>query len=264
MKIDTRRPAPHFAHGGRDERRGREDAAGGRRGAARRLQREGCRRPAGHLCGGCRAVHAARRVAREGTRADAVALPDAIRGAEPACPPAVADGPRQRRRRRRTASRATSPKDRARWRCSASTKSTRGASGGPRSSSDRRRFTHVRRRPERHNPRRDTMLNTPWEVVIGLETHTQLSTRSKIFSGASTAFGAEPERAYRAGRSRVAGRLAGAQSSRPSSARSASGWRSARPSRRCRSSRGRTTSTRICRRATRSARWSCRWCRAVP
>ena len=31
-----------------------------------------------------------------------------------------------------------------------------------------------------------------WEVVIGLETHTQLSTQSKIFSGASTAFGAEP------------------------------------------------------------------------
>jgi aspartyl-tRNA(Asn)/glutamyl-tRNA(Gln) amidotransferase subunit B len=31
-----------------------------------------------------------------------------------------------------------------------------------------------------------------WEVVIGLETHAQLSTRSKIFSSASTAFGAEP------------------------------------------------------------------------
>ncbi len=31
-----------------------------------------------------------------------------------------------------------------------------------------------------------------WEVVIGLETHTQLSTRAKIFSGASTAFGAAP------------------------------------------------------------------------
>lgn len=29
-----------------------------------------------------------------------------------------------------------------------------------------------------------------WEVVIGLETHAQLSTKSKIFSGASTAFGA--------------------------------------------------------------------------
>ncbi len=31
-----------------------------------------------------------------------------------------------------------------------------------------------------------------WETVIGLEIHTQLSTSSKIFSGASTAFGAEP------------------------------------------------------------------------
>ncbi len=31
-----------------------------------------------------------------------------------------------------------------------------------------------------------------WEIVIGLETHAQLSTASKIFSGASTAFGAPP------------------------------------------------------------------------
>ncbi len=31
-----------------------------------------------------------------------------------------------------------------------------------------------------------------WEVVIGMETHAQLATQSKIFSGASTAFGAEP------------------------------------------------------------------------
>ena len=31
-----------------------------------------------------------------------------------------------------------------------------------------------------------------WEIVIGLEVHSQLSTSSKIFSGASTAFGAEP------------------------------------------------------------------------
>ncbi len=31
-----------------------------------------------------------------------------------------------------------------------------------------------------------------WEVVIGLETHAQLTTVSKIFSGAPTAFGAEP------------------------------------------------------------------------
>src|SRR5450631_2706680 len=31
-----------------------------------------------------------------------------------------------------------------------------------------------------------------WEVVIGLEIHAQLATRSKIFSGASTAYGAPP------------------------------------------------------------------------
>ena len=31
-----------------------------------------------------------------------------------------------------------------------------------------------------------------WEVVIGLEIHTQLATRSKIFSAASTSYGAEP------------------------------------------------------------------------
>ena len=31
-----------------------------------------------------------------------------------------------------------------------------------------------------------------WEVVVGLETHVQLLTKSKIFSGASTAFGAAP------------------------------------------------------------------------
>ncbi len=40
------------------------------------------------------------------------------------------------------------------------------------------------------------MNNSPlvrgYEVVIGLETHAQLQTRSKIFSGASTAFGAAP------------------------------------------------------------------------
>ena len=33
---------------------------------------------------------------------------------------------------------------------------------------------------------------TDWEVVIGLEIHAQLATRSKIFSGAATAYGAPP------------------------------------------------------------------------
>ncbi len=36
------------------------------------------------------------------------------------------------------------------------------------------------------------MSRSDWEVVIGLEVHAQLNTASKIFSGASTAFGAEP------------------------------------------------------------------------
>jgi aspartyl-tRNA(Asn)/glutamyl-tRNA(Gln) amidotransferase subunit B len=32
----------------------------------------------------------------------------------------------------------------------------------------------------------------PWEVVVGIETHAQLRTKSKMFSGASTVFGAPP------------------------------------------------------------------------
>ena len=35
-------------------------------------------------------------------------------------------------------------------------------------------------------------MSAAWEVVIGLEVHTQLATKSKIFSGSSTAYGAEP------------------------------------------------------------------------
>ena len=31
-----------------------------------------------------------------------------------------------------------------------------------------------------------------WEIVVGVETHAQLATQSKMFSGASTAFGAAP------------------------------------------------------------------------
>src|SRR5262252_9663460 len=32
----------------------------------------------------------------------------------------------------------------------------------------------------------------PWEVVIGMEVHAQVSSQSKLFSGAATEFGAEP------------------------------------------------------------------------
>ena len=31
-----------------------------------------------------------------------------------------------------------------------------------------------------------------WETVIGLEVHVQLSTKSKLFSGSATQFGADP------------------------------------------------------------------------
>ena len=68
----------------------------------------------------------------------------------------------------------------------------------------------VRARRESAAPRADMS----WEVVIGLETHAQLSTASKIFSGASTAFGAAPNTQASAVDIALPGRPAGAEQGR--------------------------------------------------
>jgi len=61
---------------------------------------------------------------------------------------------------------------------------------------DRRGGCHegVRPYPDRHQRAHVLREDRPmtWEIVIGLEVHAQLSTQSKIFSGASTRFGAPP------------------------------------------------------------------------
>ena len=44
----------------------------------------------------------------------------------------------------------------------------------------------------RSNTDESAAMNQPWQSVIGLEVHVQLNTRSKIFSGAATDFGADP------------------------------------------------------------------------
>jgi aspartyl-tRNA(Asn)/glutamyl-tRNA(Gln) amidotransferase subunit B len=65
--------------------------------------------------------------------------------------------------------------------------------------------THARGGAAGAVPRWDTLMDAPltksklikgstghWEVVIGMEVHAQVTSRSKLFSGASTAFGGEP------------------------------------------------------------------------
>ena len=101
-----------------------------------------------------------------------------------------------------------------------------------------------------------------WEIVIGLETHAQLRTQSKIFSGAATAFGAEPNSQACAVDIALPGVL-------PVLNREAVvcaikfGLAVGARSRRARSSPARTTSTPTCPRATRSASSRCRSSRAA-
>ena len=54
--------------------------------------------------------------------------------------------------------------------------------------------TGMRKLHRGSDPMGRSVLIRGYEVVIGIETHVQLATRSKIFSGASTEFGAEPNR----------------------------------------------------------------------
>jgi aspartyl-tRNA(Asn)/glutamyl-tRNA(Gln) amidotransferase subunit B len=46
--------------------------------------------------------------------------------------------------------------------------------------------------PVQKNPKLLQGATGPWEVVIGMEVHAQVTSRAKLFSGASTEFGAEP------------------------------------------------------------------------
>ena len=50
-----------------------------------------------------------------------------------------------------------------------------------------------------------------WEIVVGLEVHAQVTSKAKLFSGASTAFGGEPNTPCLAGRRRDARHAAGHQ-----------------------------------------------------
>ena len=94
-----------------------------------------------------------------------------------------------------------------------------------------------------------------WEVVIGLEVHAQVASKAKLFSGASTAFGAAPNSQV----SLVDAAMPGMLPVINEALRRAGGAHRARPQGadqpRLASSTARTTSIPTCRRATRSRQY---------
>lgn len=96
-----------------------------------------------------------------------------------------------------------------------------------------------------------------WEVVIGLEIHTQLTTRSKIFSGSSTTFGSEPNTQASLIDLGMPGVLPVLNQEAVRMAVMFGQAIDAEIGQHNVFAR-KTISTRICRRATRSARWNCR------
>ena len=102
-----------------------------------------------------------------------------------------------------------------------------------------------------------------WEVVIGLETHAQLSTASKIFSGASTAFGAAPNTQASAVDIALPGVLPVLNSGAVERAIRFGLAVGGDDQPRAASSRARTTSIPTCRRATRSRSTRFPSCRAA-
>jgi aspartyl-tRNA(Asn)/glutamyl-tRNA(Gln) amidotransferase subunit B len=101
-----------------------------------------------------------------------------------------------------------------------------------------------------------------YEVVIGFETHAQLSTQSKIFSRAATAFGAEPNTQACAVDLALPGTLPVMNKGAVERAIKF-GLALGSTLRRAAFLRARITSTPTCPRATRSASSRFRWCRAA-
>jgi aspartyl-tRNA(Asn)/glutamyl-tRNA(Gln) amidotransferase subunit B len=91
-----------------------------------------------------------------------------------------------------------------------------------------------------------------WEIVIGMEVHAQVISKSKLFSGASTEFGAEPNANVSLVDAAMPGMLPVINEECVRQAVRTGLGLKAQINNSIRSSTARTISTRTCRRATRS------------